>query len=244
MSPNPASKMCLAFIFILLLSLSLSLSYSHIQLYVYIYKYKRKHNDKLQRTNEHNSLEKYTSHTLFSKELQKGWCWLCVRGELETESDCHILTPSSSDYSSTHSAGLLNWGPEGPSPLSGAGSHSTGILSPTATGTLTWTARKWLSACLELQLTKAICGTWLYNCLTPTYFLWAYTSAPNSATSTGQGSILISLNGCTCFLIDSSVKGQYVTSLSLYIYIYHGLALCKKIKKLVVYVDRRHTYEW
>ena len=36
-------------------------------------------------TNEHTSLEKYTSHTLFemvAKALQKG---LCVRGELETE---------------------------------------------------------------------------------------------------------------------------------------------------------------
>ena len=36
-------------------------------------------------TNERTSLEKYTSHTLFSKGVRKGWCWLCVRGELETE---------------------------------------------------------------------------------------------------------------------------------------------------------------
>ena len=52
-------------------------------------------------TSVHTSLEKYTAHTLFSKGLQKSWCWLCVRGELETETDCHILTPSSSDDSST-----------------------------------------------------------------------------------------------------------------------------------------------
>ena len=32
-------------------------------------------------TNEHTSLEKYTSHTLFER-VAKG---LCVRGELETE---------------------------------------------------------------------------------------------------------------------------------------------------------------
>ena len=68
-----------------------------------------------------------------------------------------------------------------------------------------------LTACLELQLTQAICGTWLYNCLMPTCFLWAYASAPNSTTSTGQGDILISSTGCTYFLIDGSVKGQYVT---------------------------------
>ena len=36
-----------------------------------------------------------------------------------------------------------------------------------------------LTSCsqLELQLTQAICGTWLYNCATPTCFLWAYASA-------------------------------------------------------------------
>ena len=40
-----------------------------------------------------------------------------------------------------HSAGLLNRGPEGPNPLSGAGSHY-GILSSTATGTRTVTATR------------------------------------------------------------------------------------------------------
>ena len=115
----------------------------------------------------------------------------------------------------SHSAGLLNRGLEGPSPLSGAGSHSPGILSPIATGTLTRTAWNWLSVCLELRLTQAVCGTWLYNCLTPTCFLWAYASAPNSTTSTGQGDIPISSTGCTCFLIDDSVEGQYVTEFEL-----------------------------
>ena len=83
------------------------------------------------------------------------------------------------------------WVAEGPSPLSGAGSHSAGMLSPTATGTeLELTNRNWL--------TQAVCGTWLYNCLTSTCFLWAYASAPNSTTSTGQGVIPISSTGCTC----------------------------------------------
>ena len=39
-----------------------------------------------------------------SSQLQKGWYWLCVRGELEMERDCDILTPSSSDHSSTSSS--------------------------------------------------------------------------------------------------------------------------------------------
>ena len=98
-----------------------------------------------------------------------------------------------------HSAGLLNWGPEGPSPLSGAGSHS-GIFSPTGTATRTST-----------ELSQAVCGTRLYNYLTYTCFLWAYASAPNSTTSTGPSDIPISSTGCTCFLIDGSVEGQYVT---------------------------------
>ena len=46
--------------------------------------------------------------TLYSR---KGWCWLCVRGELETGTDWYILTQSSSDHSSTSFSswlGLLN----------------------------------------------------------------------------------------------------------------------------------------
>ena len=45
----------------------------------------------------HFFIKIYLSHF-----IRKGWCWLCVRGELETETDCHILTQSSSrDHSST-----------------------------------------------------------------------------------------------------------------------------------------------
>ena len=39
-----------------------------------------------------------TYRTLYSKGLRKGYC---VRGELETEQNCNILTSSSSGYSST-----------------------------------------------------------------------------------------------------------------------------------------------
>ena len=56
--------------------------------------------------------------------------------------DCNILTPSSSISALLpNSAGLLNWGPEGPSPLSSAGSHYSS-LSPTVTGTRTVTATR------------------------------------------------------------------------------------------------------
>ena len=54
---------------------------------------------------------------------------------------------------------------------------------------------------LELQLTQAVCGTWLYNCLTRNCFLLAYASATNSFTSTGQGDIPISSTGRTCFAV-------------------------------------------
>ena len=71
--------------------------------------------------------------------------------------DWYILTPSSSYYSSTSFSfcwaaqlGVI----ESHNPLSIADSHC-------------------LELQLELQLTQAICGTWLYNCLTPTCFLWA-----------------------------------------------------------------------
>ena len=63
-----------------------------IAAYIYIYKYKCmpniiKHNDDFnERTN--TFLYKNISLTLYSR---KGWCWLCVRGELKTETDCYIL---------------------------------------------------------------------------------------------------------------------------------------------------------
>ena len=107
----------------------------------------------------------------FSHFIRKGRCWLCVRGELETGTDCYILTQSSSDHSSTSFSSWLgcstvnHWEPKA--------LHLPRASCPQ----------------LELQLTPAVCGTWLYDCLTPTCFLWAYASSPNSTTSTGQGDI-------------------------------------------------------
>ena len=62
------------------------------------------------------------------------------------------------------------WGTEGPSPLSGDGSYSAGILSPTDSNSNC--NSNWLS---DWQ-TQAVCGTWLYF-FTSTCFLWAYASA-------------------------------------------------------------------
>ena len=102
-------------------------------------------------TNERTSLEKYTSHTLFER-VAKG---LCVRGELETEQTATYWpqVPPTIAALLSHSAGLLNQGSWGPKPSAG----SWFSLPPT----------------LWLQLTRTVCGTGLYNYLTPTCFLWA-----------------------------------------------------------------------
>ena len=71
-------------------------------------------------TNEHTALEKYTSHFIlerFAKGLRKGWCWLCVRGELETEQTATYWPqiPLTIAALLPHSARLLNrgsWGPK------------------------------------------------------------------------------------------------------------------------------------
>ena len=70
-------------------------------------------------TNEHTSLEKYTSHTLFewvAKGLRTVWR---VRGELETEHTAiyQPQIPLSLAALISHSADCSTGGPEGPSPL-------------------------------------------------------------------------------------------------------------------------------
>ena len=69
----------------------------------------------------HLFIKIYLSHLILERVtegLQKDWCCLCVRGELETGKDCYILTPSSSDHSSTSFAFWLgcstvgHWGPK------------------------------------------------------------------------------------------------------------------------------------
>ena len=99
----------------------------------------------------------------------KGWCWFCVRGELETGTHCYILTQSLSDHSSTSFSSWLGCSTVGQGrpkvlclPLALTPASCPQVI-PTATET------DWLA--------QDLCGTWLYNCLTYTCFLWAYTSA-------------------------------------------------------------------
>ena len=125
--------------------------------------------------------------------MQKGCERVVCEGWVGDWTDCNILTPCSSGHSSTllHSAGLLNRGPEGPNPLLGASSHC-------------------LELQFELQLTDSNYGTGLYHCLTPTCCPWA-SQLHWIKPVHGQAYILISSIGCTCFLIDGWVEGQYVT---------------------------------
>ena len=139
----------------------------------------------------------YLSHFIRKgcKRVVKG---LCVRGELEIEQTAtywpHV--PLTIAVLLSHSTGLLNWGSGGPKPSAG----SWFSLPQTATRTPT----NWL------QLTWTVCGTGLYKCLMSTCCLWA-SQVHRIQPVHGQGYILISSTGCTCFLIDGWVKGQYVT---------------------------------
>ena len=80
----------------------------HIQLYTYIHAETKS----TIMTNEHTSLVKYTSHTLY-EIVAKG---LCVRGELETEQTATYWSPVPLSLAAllSRSAGLLDrrsWGP-------------------------------------------------------------------------------------------------------------------------------------
>ena len=135
---------------------------------------------------------KNISLTLYSR---KGWCWLCVSGELKTGTDCYILIQSSSDHSSTSFSswlGLHNRGSlRAQSPPSAAGSQ-LGILSPTDSN-CNWNSN-WLkpsvaSGYIFVWRAPASCGR---TNLPP---------SPNSTPSTGPCDIPISSTGCTCFAV-------------------------------------------
>ena len=92
----------------------------------------------------HFFIKRYVSHFI----LERG-CFLCVRGELETGTDCYILTPSSSDHSSTFFAIWLSCstvGHWGPKPI---------VWSWFS---LRWhPISNWLQLQLQLNLTQAVC---------------------------------------------------------------------------------------
>ena len=110
-------------------------------------------------TNEHTSLEKYTSHTLFSKALRKG----CVREVSGRRSRLQHIDPKFLCLLQHFFLILL-------------GCSTGGHWEPQALClelVLTVSNCNSNSNCNWLQLTQAVCGTWLYNCLTSTCFLWA-----------------------------------------------------------------------
>ena len=120
----------------------------------------------------------------------KGWCWLCVKGELETGTDCYILTQSSSDHSSTSFGFWL-----GCSTVGHWGSKPS---------VWSWFSPRWHPI-----------SNWNWNSpkpsVVPSYIIVSHPPAscgrthlppsPNSTTSTGQGDIPISLTGCTSFAV-------------------------------------------
>ena len=142
-------------------------------------------------TNEHTSLEKYTSHTLFEM-VAKG---LFVRGELETEQTATYWPPFPLSLAAllSRSTGLLNRGSWVPITLCWV------LVLSTASYLQLWLQTNWTS-----------CRSGLYHYLTPTCFLWASHLHPIQPFHS-QGYILISSTGCTCSLIDGWVEGQYVT---------------------------------
>ena len=99
----------------------------------------------------HFFIKIYLSHF-----IRKCWCWLCVRGELERETDYYILTQSSfRDHSSTSSSSWL-------------GCYPWVLRAQALCLELVLTPESYLilELQLELQLTQTFCGTWLYNCIT------------------------------------------------------------------------------
>ena len=99
-------------------------------------------------------LYKNISLTLYSRN---GWCWLCVRGELETGTDCYILTQVLLTIAVLLSH--LGWGcsivnPWGPKALCPPLLSHFGILSPTDSNC------NWLKPSVS----------WLYFSLTSTCF--------------------------------------------------------------------------
>ena len=90
-----------------------------------------------------------------------------MRGELETGTDCNILAQSSSrDHSCTSSSGILNLGSLRTQPSV----WSWFTLRDQLRLELNFKSN---SNKLTLQLNQAVCGTWLYNRLPSTCFLWA-----------------------------------------------------------------------
>ena len=144
-------------------------------------------------TNEYTSI--YLSHFILERVAKGLMLVMCERWVGDGERLQHI----DPKFLWLWQHFFLNWGPEVQSPLSGAGSHC-------------------LELQLELQLTQTVCGTWLYNCLTSTCFLWAsqlhwIQPVHRSRWCPDIFDRIHLLFTQVHLLIDSSVDGQYLTLL-------------------------------
>ena len=153
-----------------------------IAAYIYIYKYMQNiinNNDKLQGMNEHTSLYIYLSHFILER-VDVGCVWeMSLRREQTATYWPKVLLTIAALF--PH----LGWGCStvghwGSQALSLQADSHAGILFPNR-----------LQLQLEMELTQAVCGTWLYNCLTSTCFC-LFTQVH--------------------LLIDGSVEGQYITN--------------------------------
>ena len=144
----------------------------------------------------------------------------CVRGELETEQNCNILTPTLMAIIAflSRSPGLLNRGPGDPASL-GHGPHSS-IFSPTATAQSEVMRVPSAGCWFSLQ---HLISNWLTSCLHPGYIIVPHPpSCERHKSHTiqpihGQGYILIFLDRMHLlftqvhFLCWPLGRGQYVT---------------------------------
>ena len=129
-----------------------------------------------------------------AKGLRKGYVW---EVSWRLNRDCNILIPPSSSVFSSTSFLFCR-------------AAQLGALRAQSSAE-SWFSLPW-TATTHSKLTEPVCGPGLYNCLTPTCFLWASHLHPIQPVYS-QGYTLISSTGCTCSLIDGWVGGQYVTNL-------------------------------
>ena len=137
------------------------------------------------------------------EKVMKGFVW---EVSWRRNKDCNILTPTLLAIAAflSHSPGLLNWGPVGPA-SAGSGSHSS-----TATSDFKlWSPTHWLPV-----------APGLYNCLTPTCFLWRHNShSIQPVDSQGYPRYLrldapVIYTGAFFIWQLDQVRGQYVTLLA------------------------------
>ena len=140
----------------------------------------------------------YLSHFIFER-FAKGLILVMCERWVRDGTDCNILTPTSSDYSSTFSS--FCWaaqpGSRGPKPSV----WSWFSLPRTATRTPTDSQTTVAPGYIIVWRPPASCGR--RNCT-------------DFNPSTGQGDTSLSSIGCTCFLIDGWVEGQYVTLITVF----------------------------